>query len=158
MSELRVVDAWFNGRAYEVPKGEAPGWGLRLFFGVADEDDLYVTDSTSALKTLVKPEDSYWISHWDKFYSIPKNYKVTASTGPKVVHVKGGEKIDIYVDVPTKWSYPYRKYSREQYIKFLEAKGIIPEIKQNLRGKILGCWHGGKPGFADVLLEIANND
>src|SRR6266850_1708478 len=72
MSGRSVVDVWYHGCRYEVLRGQAPGWGLRIFFNVEDDEDLWVLDSSSSVKTKIDPMGTYYVSHYERFYSISK--------------------------------------------------------------------------------------
>lgn len=100
---------------------------------------------------------------------------------PLVVHCKRN-KYDVYVGRPSKWGNPflidedtprddvlkmYREWldgDREISLVAAKSMGIgfrlkpptIQEIKEELRGKVLGCWCAPRPCHADILAEIAN--
>lgn len=80
-----------------------------------------------------------------------------------VVHWKK-KPFDVYIGHPSKWGNPYtnRKISREEKIQLhreyiLSNSELINEIKQELKGKILGCWCSPMPCHGDILAEIANS-
>lgn len=89
---------------------------------------------------------------------------------PLVVHCRR-ERFDVYVGRPTVWGNPYShkentaaKYkveTREEAIAAFEQwvlalPGFVRFIKQELRGKVLGCWCSPDPCHAEVLARIAN--
>jgi hypothetical protein len=50
-----------------------------------------------------------------------------------------------------------REHAIKAYRDWLLQKPIlIAAAKEELRGKILGCWCAPKPCHGDVLLEVAN--
>lgn len=82
---------------------------------------------------------------------------------PKVVHCKK-EKYDIYIGRPSKWGNPFvvgvdgdRDMVIAKYEEWINARPyLIAMAKQELKGKILGCWCAPKKCHGDVLLRIAN--
>ncbi len=80
-----------------------------------------------------------------------------------VVHCKK-DSYDVYVGRPSKWGNPFqigRDGSREEVINkyrvwLLDQPKLVAEARQELRGKILGCWCAPKQCHADVLVEVAN--
>lgn len=77
-----------------------------------------------------------------------------------VVHCKR-EPFDVYIGRPSKWGNPFvigRDGTRAQVIEHYRAlmRGHEVEIRQELRGKILGCYCAPLPCHGDVLAEIAN--
>lgn len=169
MEDARVVDVWFEGQKYEVPQGEASGKGLRLYFFVPKDEDLFVMDSTSKIKTLIHPEGKYFVTHWDRFYKISNSRVVVPSDKPQVYHIKSASVVGknaIYVGRPTKWANPYKlKHEKdrqeivEKYRQYLKCnKALTMEAKQVLKGRNLSCWCAPKICSADVLLEISNEE
>src|SRR6267142_185314 len=158
-NNVAVVDVWYHGEKFEVPRGSAPGWGLRIFFNVEDDEDLWVLDSSSSVKTKIELMGSYYVSHWDRFFSISKKVVGFKREGPRVVHIKSGDRFDMYVDLPSKWA-PHSRKVRQDLVKYRvwlsEQPGLLEAAKKELKGKVLGTWHSPKPGFGDVLLSIAN--
>jgi len=172
MNDVRVVDVWFEGEKFEIPRGLRPGWGLHLFFGVGTDEDLYVLDSSSALKTKV-PCDTvkYFVSNWDRFYRIISDKERLMSgpeTGPRVFHMKSGEnpKDAVYVGRPSDFGNPFRLRDESKradvvakYRVWIKTQpALIAKAREKLKGKPLGCWCAPKPCHADVLLEIANSE
>jgi hypothetical protein len=94
----------------------------------------------------------------------------------KVVNCKSGEKYDVYIGRPSKFSNPFTyKYgtsapwmvdSREDairlYQEWLRAQPeLMAIVKQELKGKILGCPGDGCPYLGchgDILVKISNED
>ena len=87
-----------------------------------------------------------------------------------VVHCKKSP-YDVYIGRPTIWGNPYShkagtaaKFlvaSREEAIASYEAwllskPGLVALVKQELRGKVLGCWCHPQACHGDVLSRIAN--
>lgn len=90
----------------------------------------------------------------------------------KVVHCKK-EPYDVYIGRPSRWGNPFthkegtlaefKVSSREEAVqKFEEWFSSQPELvaaaKQELKGKILGCWCHPLSCHGDVLSRIANED
>ena len=96
----------------------------------------------------------------------------TPSAGTKlVVHCKK-HPFDVYVGRPSPYGNPFSHQpksrgevkvdSREDAIAcfrewVMGQPEMIKKIKQELRGKVLGCWCSPKACHADVLAEIANS-
>lgn len=92
---------------------------------------------------------------------------------PKVVHCKK-EKYDYYIGRPSKFGNPfshqlgtlaqYRVASREEAIEYYRnyiysTPWLLKAAKEELRGKILGCWcRPDFPCHGDILLKIANSE
>lgn len=87
-----------------------------------------------------------------------------------VVHCKRS-RYDVYVGRPSPWGNPYSHKEgtlaayktasiEESIIKFEEyvrsSPALITLIKDQLKGKILGCWCHPTPCHADILAKIAN--
>lgn len=169
MEDVRVVDVWFEGQKYEVPQGEASGKGLRLYFSVPNDEDLFVLDSTSKIKTLVHPDGKYFVTQWDHFHKISHGRVVVPTDKPQVYHIKSAAVVGknaIYVGRPTKWGNPY-KLKREEdrqevidkYRQYMKGNpALVMEAKQILKSRNLSCWCAPKACHADVLLEIANEE
>jgi len=161
MSGRSVVDVWYHGCRYEVLRGQAPGWGLRIFFNVEDDEDLWVLDSSSAVKTKIDPMGTYYVSHYERFYSISKKVIGFRKEGPRVTHIKSGDKFDKYVDRPTKWTPNNRAILKDldRYRIWLTSQPeLVEAARKELKNKVLGCWHSPKAGFADILLKVANEE
>jgi hypothetical protein len=89
----------------------------------------------------------------------------------KVVHCKK-EPYDVYIGRPSKWGNPFSHLEKETTAKFktatreeaiekyaewlLTQDELLLVLKQELKGKILGCWCSPKKCHGDVLLELAN--
>jgi hypothetical protein len=82
-----------------------------------------------------------------------------------VVHYKR-EPYDVLVMRPGPWGNPYRigvHGTREEvlqkYQRYLDAHPYIKRaIKEQLRGKVLGCCCAPLPCHADILARLANED
>ena len=78
-----------------------------------------------------------------------------------VVHCKKAP-FDVYIGRPSEWGNPYEigpDGTREEVIALFEASLTSlrkHQIKEELKGKILGCWCAPKPCHGDVLARIAN--
>ena len=87
-----------------------------------------------------------------------------------VVHCKK-EKFDVYIGRPSKWGNPFshnpkstaevKVDSREEaiacYEEYLrENPKLVAEAKQELKGKILGCWCHPQACHGNVLATVAN--
>lgn len=90
----------------------------------------------------------------------------------KVVHCKK-EKYDVYIGRPSKFGNPFshlegtlakfkvdtRMEAIDKYKEWLlEKPELIAAAKQELKGKILGCFCYPLPCHGDILLKIANED
>lgn len=89
---------------------------------------------------------------------------------PKVVHCKK-EPYDVYIGRRGKWGneYSHKEGTLAKY-KVKNVKEAIAnykrdllsdpekilEVKQQLKGKVLGCWCKPGPCHGDILLQIAN--
>lgn len=88
----------------------------------------------------------------------------------KVVHCKK-EPFDVYIGRPGPWGNPFshkdgtlaqfkvndlEEALSEHKVWFLRQPELVERAKQELKGKILGCWC--KPGqcHGDILLKVAN--
>lgn len=89
----------------------------------------------------------------------------------KVVHFKK-ERYDVYVGRPSKYGNPFSTKEnslarfkvntsfeaiQKYYLWIIAQPDLLLDIKQNLKGKILGCWCGPKRCHADVLIVLAND-
>lgn len=85
---------------------------------------------------------------------------------PKVVHCKKAS-FDVYIGRPSKWGNPIRLLNPNndleriecliKYRKWLEEHPEVIEMAKNeLKGKVLGCWCAPRPCHGDVLWEVAN--
>jgi len=96
---------------------------------------------------------------------------MTVNKIPKVVHCKK-EPYDVYIGRPSKWGNIFshleinrarftvatRKEAVEQYEKWIMTQPeLIEKIKEELKGKVLGCWCKPKACHGDILLKIANS-
>jgi len=80
----------------------------------------------------------------------------------KVVHCKQ-EKFDVYIGRPSRWGNPYqvgthgsRERVIESYRAYLrERPELVKAVRQELRGKVLGCWCKPKACHGDVLAAVA---
>lgn len=81
---------------------------------------------------------------------------------PFVVHCKRSE-YDVYIGRPSKWGNPYiigkdgnRTEVIRKYREWAEKRGLKEQARNELRGKVLGCWCNPLPCHGDVLQEWAN--
>jgi|ETNvirenome_6_85_1030632.scaffolds.fasta_scaffold01415_14 hypothetical protein len=73
---------------------------------------------------------------------------------------------DVYIGRPSKWGNPFtigRDGTRDEVCDkfeewFLKQPELVEECKQELRGKILGCFCSPKRCHGDFLYKIANED
>ena len=87
-----------------------------------------------------------------------------------VVHLKKAP-FDVCISRPTIWGNPfshkegttarYRVATREEAIQryeewLLAQPDLVRLVRQELRGKVLGCWCKPLPCHGDVLARIAN--
>lgn len=88
----------------------------------------------------------------------------------KVVHIRKG-KYDVYIGRPSKWGNPYshkpsaiagtvivasREVAIERFERMVRADpDLVAQIKQELKGKTLGCWCKPLACHGDVLAKIA---
>lgn len=82
----------------------------------------------------------------------------------RVVHCKK-EAHDVYIGRPSKWGNPFRigvDGTREEVIAKYRVWGVENGIdalaRQELRGKVLGCWCAPQACHGDVLAEWAGMD
>lgn len=81
-----------------------------------------------------------------------------------VVHCKR-EPYDVYIGRPGPWGNPFeigKHGNREEVVKkykewLMSKPKLIEKAKQELKGKVLGCWCSPKKCHGDVLSEIANS-
>jgi hypothetical protein len=80
-----------------------------------------------------------------------------------VVHHKKAEH-DVYIGRPSKWGNPFvigKDGSRDEVIeKFRiwgKARKMDEQARQELKGKVLGCWCSPQACHGDVLAEWANS-
>lgn len=82
-----------------------------------------------------------------------------------VVHCKK-DKYDVYIGRPGPWGNKFvigkdgdRNEVIAKYKKWiLSQPALIRKAKEELRGKILGCWCSPQACHGDVLAEIANKE
>lgn len=90
----------------------------------------------------------------------------------RVVHCRK-EPFDVYIGRPGPWGNPFSSRSgtlaafrvafREEaiweYEKWLLAQpGLVAKVRQELRGKTLGCWCAPQLCHGEVLARIADSD
>lgn len=81
-----------------------------------------------------------------------------------VVHCKRSPH-DVYIGRPSKFGNPFvigKDGSREQVIEkyrnwLMNQPALVEAAKQELKGKVLGCWCSPQACHGDVLAEIANS-
>lgn len=81
-----------------------------------------------------------------------------------VVHCKHAP-FDVYIGRPSKWGNPFaigRDGTRAQVIAkyrewLLNQPELVRQAKEELRGKVLGCWCVPQDCHGDVLAEVANS-
>ena len=82
---------------------------------------------------------------------------------PLVVHCKRAP-YDVYIGRPSRWGNPFRledETQRDEVVAryrtwLLEQPELLARVRQDLRGKRLGCWCAPRTCHGDVLAEIAN--
>ena len=80
-----------------------------------------------------------------------------------VVHWKRG-KYDVYIGRPGPWGNPFeigkdgdRKEVVEKYAEWLLAQPeLVEKAKEELKGKVLGCWCAPNLCHGNILEKIAN--
>lgn len=80
-----------------------------------------------------------------------------------VVHCKRSP-YDVYIGRPSPWGNPFhigpdgqRDSVIEKYRKWLLAQPeLVARARQELRGKVLGCWCKPQACHGDVLAEVAD--
>ena len=83
----------------------------------------------------------------------------------KVVHCKK-DKYDVYIGRPGPWGNPFeigkdgdREEVVEKYAEWLLAQPeLVEKAKEELKGKVLGCWCAPKLCHGDILAEVANEE
>lgn len=83
---------------------------------------------------------------------------------PLVVHCRK-RKYDVYIGRPSPWGNPFvvgRDGDRSECIRkhkemVLANPELVQAIKEQLRGKRLGCWCAPENCHGDTLAEIANS-
>jgi hypothetical protein len=81
----------------------------------------------------------------------------------RVVHCKK-DKYDVYIGRPGPWGNPFeigkdgdREEVVQKYAEWLLAQPeLVEKAKQELRGKVLGCWCAPKLCHGNILSQIAN--
>lgn len=81
-----------------------------------------------------------------------------------VVHCKR-DRFDVYIGRPSKWGNPFvigkdgtRNEVIEKYRSWLLSQPqLIKDAREQLRGKVLGCWCSPSACHGDVLSEVANS-
>jgi len=82
-----------------------------------------------------------------------------------VVHCKK-DKYDVYIGRPGPWGNPFeigkdgdREEVVEKYAEWLLAQPeLVEKAKQELKGKVLGCWCAPKLCHGNILEQIANEE
>lgn len=113
--------------------------------------------------------DSYYNTVYNGRYFIVERDAINMA---KVVHCKK-DKYDVFIGRPSKFGNifshqfgtlaEHKVDTREQAIEYnknyvYNTPWLLKEIKDKLRGKILGCFCSPLPCHGDTLLEIANAD
>ena len=83
----------------------------------------------------------------------------------RVVHCKK-DKYDVYIGRPGPWGNPFeigkdgdREEVVEKYDEWLLAQPeLVEKAKEELRGKVLGCWCAPKLCHGNILSQIANEE
>ena len=83
----------------------------------------------------------------------------------RVVHCKR-DKYDVYIGRPGPWGNPFeigkdgdREEVVEKYAEWLLAQPeLVEKAKEELRGKVLGCWCAPKLCHGNILSQIANEE
>ena len=79
----------------------------------------------------------------------------------------GRDSYDVYIGRPGPWGNPFRLADygndREKVIELYAAwllaqPELVQKAKEELKGKILGCWCSPQLCHGDILAEIANNE
>lgn len=84
---------------------------------------------------------------------------------PLVVNCKQDE-FDVYIGRPSKWGNPFRVLHESQRMSSIaqfekmvrQNPKAMKMIKEELKGKVLGCWCAPKACHGDVLAKIANEE
>ena len=82
-----------------------------------------------------------------------------------VVHCKR-EPYDVYIGRPSKWGNPFvigrdgtRREVVEKYRDLLNSSpSLVEEAKQELTGKVLGCWCAPELCHGDAIAALINDD
>ena len=82
-----------------------------------------------------------------------------------VVHCKR-DKYDVYIGRPGPWGNPFsigehgtREEVVEKYAEWLlEQPELVAKAREELKGKVLGCWCAPKLCHGDILAEVANEE
>ena len=83
----------------------------------------------------------------------------------RVVHCKR-DKYDVYIGRPGPWGNPFeigkdgdREEVVEKYAEWLLAQPeLVEKAKEELKGKVLGCWCAPKLCHGNRLSQIANEE
>lgn len=83
----------------------------------------------------------------------------------RVVHCKK-DKYDVYIGRPGPWGNPFeigkdgdREEVVQKYAEWLLAQPeLVEKAKQELKGKVLGCWCAPKLCHGNILSQIANEE
>jgi hypothetical protein len=83
----------------------------------------------------------------------------------RVVHCKR-DKYDVYIGRPGPWGNPFeigkdgdREEVVEKYAEWLLAQPeLVEKAKEELKGKVLGCWCAPKLCHGNILSQIANEE
>jgi hypothetical protein len=81
----------------------------------------------------------------------------------RVVHCKKAH-YDVYIGRPGYWGNPFAlsgEHSRPAIIQkyrewLLSHPEMVAKARQELKGKVLGCWCAPKPCHGDVLVELVD--
>jgi hypothetical protein len=83
----------------------------------------------------------------------------------RVVHCKR-DKYDVYIGRPGPWGNPFeigKDGDREEVVEkyaewFLAQPELVEKAKEELKGKVLGCWCAPKLCHGNILSQIANEE
>ena len=83
----------------------------------------------------------------------------------KVVHCKV-DQYDVYIGRPSKWGNQFEigkdgdrdSVIRKYAIWLAHNPELLLDIREELRGKVLGCWCAPKACHGDILVKIANGN
>jgi hypothetical protein len=83
----------------------------------------------------------------------------------RVVHCKK-DKYDVYIGRPGPWGNPFeigkdgdREEVVQKYAEWLLAQPeLVEKAKEELKGKVLGCWCAPKLCHGNILSQIANEE
>jgi hypothetical protein len=91
----------------------------------------------------------------------------------KVVNIKDGHSYDVFIGRPSKFGNPFSHMpgtlaqfqvsSREEAIEYFEnyirnTPMLLKAVKEELKGKVLGCFCHPLPCHGDILIKIANEE